>query len=281
MDVLITLKSLYDSLPNAELRVAEYILRHSDRVPYESVNEIAKNVNVSVPSVTRLTKRLGFHNFKDFKVALAMGESQSSLVVDVFSQITKDDTDSDIIDKAFLGNIKSLNDTMKIIDRNGIVRFSELCAAASRLVFFGVGSSGIICDEAALRFSHLDLQAEACNDTVSIILQMSRLKKKQICIGISHSGKTALVGEGLRIAKGQGAITALITNYMNTPFKELCDYVFYTSFVENSVKSAAVSSKIAQLAIIDTIYLLTAKKMRRTWDLSEFDITLGRLMRVK
>jgi DNA-binding MurR/RpiR family transcriptional regulator len=187
----------------------------------------------------------------------------------------------DIIDKVFLGNIKSLEDTLKIIDRDGVVGLSELCAAASRIVFIGEGSSAIVCDEAALRFSHLDIQAEAYSDTVSILLQASRLKKKQICIGISHSGKTALVGEGLRIAKTRGATTALITNYINTPLKDQCDYILHTSFVENSVKSAAVSSKIAQITIIDTIYLLTAKNKHRIWDLSEFDTMLESIMRVK
>ena len=196
MSILITLKSLRDGLPNAEQKVADYILRQSDRVPYESVSEIARNVNVSVPSVTRLTKKLGFTSFKDFKVELAVGEAQHSIISEVFSQIAKNDTDSEIIDKMFLGSIKSLEDTLRIINRAELIRFAALCAASSRLVFIGEGSSGIICDEAALRFSHLDIQSEACRDTVSILLHTSRLKKSKYVLGYLTAVIPCLLGKG-------------------------------------------------------------------------------------
>ena len=261
-----------------EQRVADYIIKHSHRVPFESVSHIANSVNVSVPSVTRLTKRLGYKNFKDFKVELAVNGAQSPSVTDVFSQIEKDDSDFEMIEKIFLGNARSLEDTMRILDKQMISDFSRLCANTSRLLFIGQGGSGLVCDEAALRFGHLDIQAEAYSDTVGILLQSTRLKKGQICVGVSHSGRTSLVEEGLRIAKENQAVTALITNYMNTPIKDCCDYVFYTSFIENTVKAAAVSSKIAQIAIVDAIYLLTAKKKRNLWDLGEFDNKLKHIL---
>jgi len=238
-------------------------------------------VNVSVPSVTRLTKRLGYPSFKDFKLELAVNEAQSSSIADVFSQITGSDTDAEIIDKVFLGNIKSLEDTQRIVDHGDIVSFAKQCAAANRILFFGEGSSGIVGKEAALRFSHIDIQAESYSDTVSIMLQALRLKKKQVCIGISHSGRTGIVEEGLRVASMNGATVALITNYMNAPLKKYCDYVFYTSFVEASVKSAALSSIIAQTAILEVIYLLTAKKKPNLGDLRELDILLERILRTR
>jgi len=281
MSVLITLKSFYDRLPKAERHVADYFLKYSDRVPYESVSQIAKNVNVSVPSVTRLTKKLGFKNFKDFKVELAVSGAQTSSFSEVFSQIEKTDSDSEVAEKIFLGNIKSLEDTLKILDKKQISDFAKHCASTSRIVFIGQGSSGILGNEAALRFAHIDVQAESYNDGIGILLQTARLKKKQVCIGITHGGRTAIVKEGLRIAKERGAVTALVTNYMNTPLKDFCDYLFYTSFVENSVRSAAISSIIAQTAIIDTIYLLTAKKKRSMWDFSELDILIERNLKVK
>ena len=134
--------------------------------------------------------------------------------------------------------------------------------------------------EAALRFAHIDVQAESYADNLDVLLQTSRLKKNQICVGISHSGRTAMVKKGLRIANEKGAVTALITNYMNTPIKDFCDYLFFTSFTENSVRSAAISSKIAQAAIIDSIYLLTAKKKRSIWDFSELDLLIERNLKI-
>ena len=281
MNILIKIRSLINELPQMEQKVAEYILRYSERVPYETVNEIARNANVSVPSITRLTKRLGFKSFKDLKVDIAVSGVQSSTVNGALSKISKDDTDAEVSDKVFFNHIKSLEDTLSILKKSEISEFSRLCSATSRLIFIGLGSSGFICDEAALRLSHLDIRAEAYNETVSILLHSSRLKKGQICVGISHSGKTSLVGEGLRAAKEQGATTALITNYIKTPFEEYCDYVFFTSFVENSLKSATVSSRLAQLAVIDVIYLLAAKKKRNISDFNDLNTIIERTLRIK
>lgn len=279
MNVLLTLKSIYRELPEAERKVADYILNKSDKAPYESVSRIAQMVGVSVPSVTRLTRKLGFANFKDFKVELAVNTAQLSKVGEIFSQIEKGDSDDAIIEKVFLGHMKALEDTLKIANNQQISELGKKMADASRIVFIGQGGSGIVANEAALRFAHLDIQAESCQDSLQILLQASRLKKGQLCVGISHSGRTRLVEEGLRVAKEKGAVTALITNYMNAPMKAHCDYVLLTSFVENSVKAAALSSNLTQLAIIDTLYLLAAKKKRAIWDFAEIDSLFDRLLK--
>ena len=280
MSLLITLKSLYPELPEAEKRVAEYILKHYDRVPYESVSRIARAVDVSVPSVTRLTKKLGCESFKDFKVGLAVSTVQPSAVGEIFSTVTEDDSDSDVIDKVFMGNIVSLEDTLKILDKEKVSQVAGHIADASRVVFIGQGGSGVVASEAALRFAHLNIQAEAYQDMIQIILQTERMQKGSVCIGISHSGRTELVSEGLEIARDGGAITVLITNYIKTPLKAVSDYVIYTSFVENSVKAAAISSTIAQVALIDTLYLLTAKMKKTMWDFTTLNRTIERLTKL-
>lgn len=281
MSVLITLKSIYNELPEAERKVADYFIHNSETVPRESVSYIAKTVGVSVPSVTRLTRKLGFENFKDFKVEMAVNTAQISNIDEMFSQIEKGDTDEEVVDKVFLGNMKSLEETLKILDKQKMKELAKKISGSSRVLFIGEGSSGIVAEEAALRFTHIDIQAEACRDSVQMLLQSSRLKPRQVCIGISHTGRTILVEEGLKVAKSKGATTALITNYINTPMKECCDYIFHTSFVENTVKAAAISSILSQLAIVNALYLLSAKKKRDIWDCSEIDHLFERLLKSK
>lgn len=281
MSVLITLKSIYNELPEAERKVADYFIRESEMVPRQSVSNIAEEVGVSVPSVTRLTRKLGFESFKDFKVEMAVNTAQTSKVDEMFSQIEKGDSDEEIIEKVFLGNMKSLEETLRILDKQQMKELAKQIANASRVLFVGEGGSGNVAKEAALRFSHINIQAEAYLDGVQMLLHASRLKSRQICIGISHTGRTIFVEESLKIAKEKGATTALITNYINTPMKDCCDYVLHTSFVENTVKAAAISSVLSQLAIINGLYLLTAKKKRDIWDCSEIDRLFERLLKSK
>lgn len=67
------IRSAYVTLPSAERKVADFILDNPDRAMRMVINEIAEAAGVSVPSVTRLARRLGYKGFLDFRVALAGG----------------------------------------------------------------------------------------------------------------------------------------------------------------------------------------------------------------
>ena len=69
--VLVKIRSLYSSLPKAERKVADYILGNAEEAPHSSVQEFASIGGVSVASVSRFVRKLGFEDFKEFKLELA------------------------------------------------------------------------------------------------------------------------------------------------------------------------------------------------------------------
>jgi DNA-binding MurR/RpiR family transcriptional regulator len=181
----------------------------------------------------------------------------------------------------FLGDIKSLEDTLKMLS------FAELSTAAKaicgcrRLVLFGIGGSGYVAHDAALRFSYLDLQAEAYVDASQIILQTLRLGTGDVALGISHSGRSAITVEGLRLAREKGALAIGISNYLRSPLRDASEIFFGTSFPENRVKVAAISSRVAQLCILDALYLLVARHKEGLWDVERANALTERMLRLK
>ena len=73
MPAKMKIRSAYATLPSAERKVADFILENSERATRMVINEIAEAAGVSVPSVTRLARKLGYSGFLDFRVALASG----------------------------------------------------------------------------------------------------------------------------------------------------------------------------------------------------------------
>ena len=59
MPARMKLSSVYSTLPHAEQKVADFILEDPDRAAHMVINEIARCSGVSVPSVTRLARKLG------------------------------------------------------------------------------------------------------------------------------------------------------------------------------------------------------------------------------
>lgn len=254
---LVIIKSLYDSLSQTQRRLADYILDHGDEIAFLSVHELAGLAGVSVASISRFARTIGYQSFKDFKTQL--GKDSLSSFEAIYQAITPSDSDEDIIEKVFLGNIKSLEETLNILNRDDLVRAARVLSRSERMVFLGIGSSGNIAHDAALRFAQLDIQAEAYSDSYQMFIQALRMKKRDVAFGISHSGRSRVTVEALELASGNGATTIGMSNYLKSPLHEKSDVFLCTSFPESRVEAAALSSLIAQMCLIDALYLLVAR----------------------
>jgi len=277
--ILVRIRSLYPDLQQAEKRVADYILGNAKDVPFQSVYTVADTVNVSVASVSRFVRKIGFSSYKNFKVELA--KDSSVIARDMFSAIEPEDTGEQIIKKVFQGNIKSLEDTLKLLETRKLIEVAKILEETKRIIFFGLGISGNVAWQAALRFSHIDLQAEVYTDPIYMTISANRMNSGGAAVGISHSGRTEVTIEALKVAKSKGAVTVGITNYLESPLAGISDYVLCTSFSENKVKSASLSSHIAQLCIIDALYLVIASKKKETPFIDDINILTDKLFRIE
>jgi len=277
--VLVKIRSLYQSLPRAERNVADYILGNAEGAPHRSVHEFARAGSVSVASVSRFVRKLGFADFKDFKLELARDTTVA--VRNLFSAIVPEDSDADVARKVFMGNIQSIEDTLKILPSQELSAAAEAICRCGRLAFFGIGGSGNVARDEALRFSYLDFQAEGYVDPSQVLLQALRMGKGDVVVAISHSGRSSITVEGARIAREKGAATIGISNYPRSPLREASEFFFCTSFPENRVKVAAISSRIAQLCLLDALYLLVARHKERMWDVEQVNSLTERMLRLK
>jgi len=258
--VLIKIRSMQGTFTDAQRQLTDYIANNSDEIPFMSVHKLAERTDVSVASISRFVRTMGYDNFKDFKTQL--GKDTLSSFEGIYQEITPKDDDNDIIDKVFAGNIKSLEQTRKILNQVELIKAAGAVARSKRLVFFGIGSSGNIASDAALRFSQLDMQAEAYIDSYQAVNQSLRMKKGDVAFGISHTGRSAITVEALRLAGENGATTIGISNHLKSPLNRVSDIFLCTSFPDSRVKVAALSSRIAQMCLIDALYLLVARRRK-------------------
>ena len=255
---LTRIESIYKNLPPAEKRVADYVLKHPENVPFHSVSQLAGTTKVSVASVSRLSKKLGYKNFRDFKIEVAQQEAATNIDT-IYQAINGQDSDKNVVKKVFAGNIKSLDDTLSILDIPMLIKTAKIISRTKKLVFMGIGSSANIASDAALRFSHLGFPADAYTDSYQMLIQASQLKAKEVAFGISHSGRSRTTVEGLKLAQEKGAVTIGISNYAKSPLNKASDIFLCTSFPESRARSAALSSRLSQMCLIDSLYVLAVR----------------------
>lgn len=263
------IETLFPSLTNSDKVIANAIKEKFDRIPFLTIHELSDQINASATTISRFVKKLGYASYRDFKYEiLKLSENPEE---ELYDPISSKDTEKEIVNKVFYINIESLKKTHDMIQVENLNAVAARMAKARRLVFVGIGGSGHISNISAQRFLHLKLQAEAYSEQYQMILQCLSVTKKDVVVGISHSGKSKHTIEALQMAKERGAVTVGISNYVYPKMKDTCDYMFCTSFRENKVKAAAISSYIPQIAIIEALYLLTAVKNKNHLGISELN----------
>ncbi len=245
------IRTIYNALGPAEKRIADYIIEHTDDIVGMSISELSEKCGCGDATLVRFSKRLQLSGFGMLKIRLAGELSQSAAFG---GDIHENDSPYVIFQNRILDIVASLHNTEAILDPNQLLLASETIMKADRIVTFGLGSSAAVAQDAAHKLSRLGLVAQSCTDNHMQALIASHLKRGNVAIGISHSGASKDIIEALELSRACGATTVCITNYGKPPITEQSDIVLFTKAEETKRSILAMSSRIAQLAILDSIY---------------------------
>ena len=91
--------------------------------------------------------------------------------------------------------------------------------------------------------------------------QRRAARQGDVAIGISHTGTTVEVIEALEEAAKHGATTVAVTNFPRSPLAKTADLVLTTAARETTYRSGAMASRIAQLTVIDCLFIGVAQQV--------------------
>ncbi|HTU71905.1 MAG TPA: SIS domain-containing protein [Trebonia sp.] len=103
-----------------------------------------------------------------------------------------------------------------------------------------------------------------------------------IAIGLSHTGSTVDTIDALAEARSHGATTVAITNFPWSPITEVADFVLLTAARETTFRSGAMTSRIAQLTVVDCLFVMLAQRdLPATMDALERTFSAAQAKRVR
>ena len=124
---------------------------------------------------------------------------------------------------------------------------------ASRVELFGVGSAATIAEDANYRLLRIGVNSRATVDSHIQAITASLCTPDVAVITISHSGSTIETLTATKLAKEAGATTIVVTNFGRSPLLAHADIVLNTLARETQFRTEAMTSRIAQLVIIDAL----------------------------
>lgn len=254
----IKIKKVYNELRKSEKKVADYILENKHKIGEMGLEEIAKESNVSTPTVIRFTKALGYEGLKDFKIDLLKSMDlndyeKENLLLDI--HINKEDRLQDIPMKIAGLTVKALEETLKFLNYNEYEKAVELIKNANIIDIYGVGNSGSIGNDFMSKLIRIGLNCRAYSDNHFQQLCACHLTENDLAIAISHSGETKDTIDALKIAKDSGAKTLVLTNFKASKIIQYADICLFTGDTESTFYSETMSSRMSQLLLVDMLYM--------------------------
>ncbi|MGG1573449.1 MurR/RpiR family transcriptional regulator [Fictibacillus sp. NRS-1165] len=245
-------------LRDSEKKIIEYIEQNQEEIIHLSITEVAERSETSESSVVRLCKRLGYKGFQDLKINLAKEVMTPEKVIHEI--IEKGDDVVTIKKKVFQSNIQALYDTIEVCNDEEIKKAVNAISNARLIEFYGTGGSGTVALDAHHKLLKLGIKSFAYNDSILQAMSASVLTNKDVVIGVSHTGSNTDVLSALKLAKEAGATLICITNSSKSPITKISDIVLQTASNETLFRTDAISSRIAQLTIIDILVAAVANQ---------------------
>jgi DNA-binding MurR/RpiR family transcriptional regulator len=246
------LKGLLPSLRAAERRVAAYIVANTSEVVYLSITELAERSEASEATVSRLCRRLGFRGYQELKIALAVSTLPESK--QLYEAATGADDGWTICAKVFQATTRGLEDTLKILDRADLDTAIDRLARARRIEWYGVGGSAAVAKDAHHKFLKTGIPTSFYEDPHMQVMSAALLTPEDVVVAVSYSGSNKDIYDSLAEAHKRGVFTILITGFARCPLAKMCDITLWVSAGE-TFKSESLRSRIAQLCLLDSLYI--------------------------
>lgn len=249
--VLDRLQAIRPSLAPTAQRIADYVLKHAADVVHMSVTEVAERTGSSEGSVVSLCQQIGARGFQQLKIALARDLVQP--VQFIHEDLARGDDVGTVAAKIIHSGMQAMQDTLKVLDAKALAKAVKAILAARRVEVYGIGSAGPIAEDANYRLLRIGIESKSVIDSHVQAISASLTGKDVAVLTVSHSGSTHETVTATRLAKQAGATTICITNYGKSPLIAHSDIVLHTMARETQFRTEAMTSRIAQLAIVDAL----------------------------
>lgn len=267
-NIEIKVKSVFDQLSNTERNAAQYFLNNANSIFDKPIAVLAKESQTTQAAWVRFCKSLGFKGLKELKksffVQIQMPASENTHEnYTVYSDINGYKSVEEISTNVMQSGICAITDTVKLIDSATMEKAAKSIMKAHSVKLFGVSASALVAEDFYYKLLRIGKNACFSKDSHVQLTYAANISPADAAVIISHSGATAEIIEILDAVKKRGAVGIAVTRFSKKNYLNNADIILYSSAPEIYRRSGAMSSRIAQLTVIDVLFSTIAHQNYR------------------
>lgn len=253
-NLLYTIEKILSDLPKAERIVASYILDHREKITNMNIHELSDKSGGTSSAVTRLCKRINVKGYSHLRLQIM---SELSRKTSAYGENKKDNNvkpemviTHSVIEKA----IGTLEELESLIDVRTIKKVADIITKAGKIDIYGIGASSLVADDLQMKLMRIGISSNFYHSEHLQITSSCNLSASDVVIAISFSGETSYIIKAVEMAKSQKATVVSMTSNVANPLAEYSDISLFVPVSESSLRTGAMSSRIAQLTLVDILY---------------------------
>lgn len=263
-NVLIKIRTSYDSLTKLEKKVADYILRNPKAVVKMTIAELANHCEVGDTTVFRFCRSMEMAGYQDFKLALALS-SDVNEILDSNENVSITDSEDlkELAKNVSMVITATVSEAQAALDLDAVAGTVDILLSADSIYLYGFGSSGITAMLMQNRLMRVISNVFFSSDVHTQLTSAALLKPGSAAIIFCNSGVTK---DSIRIAQmahQAGAKTVFVTKFLQTPALPFADILLPCGATEGPMQGGSIAALASQQYIVSLMY---SELIRRTGD---------------
>ncbi|MCF0092205.1 MULTISPECIES: MurR/RpiR family transcriptional regulator [unclassified Micromonospora] len=263
--LIVHISGLLPSLSPAEQRVARLVVSDPAAAARRTITDLATAAETSEATVIRFCRSVGMDGYPQLRIRLAAEAARRIEPPDarvVGGDIPPGADLAQIIATIAFNDARAVEETAEQLDPAVCEQVVEAIAGAGRIDIYGAGASGFVASDFQQKLHRIGRIAFYFPDVHTALTSAALLGRGDVAVGISHTGSTSDVIEVLEQARTRGAVTVALTNFPRSPITEVADFVLTTAARETTYRSGATASRLAQLTVVDCLFVGVAARNR-------------------
>lgn len=256
MSITELIRSETEQMTRSEQRVALYILGHMNDIAFFTLDELARQTDVSTTTVLRFCRRLGFDGFKQFQQTVRTDLKYSPDLLDKFHRTADNQLKNTLLAQTVQQGIRCIQQTFQEMPLEMIEDAVKRIADARRVYTFGMRESQAL---AAYAYSRLltvrgdvFLYQDGCSGNVEALLSATDADVFVVFLFHRYTRQTLRI---LEVLKERNVQVILITSPPIEMVARLATVLLPCQVDANGIKN----SSLAPICLAD--YLCNAVAM--------------------
>jgi RpiR family carbohydrate utilization transcriptional regulator len=250
--------SAYDSLFDAEKKVADYLMNHQEKAIEMSVSELAAACEASQATIVRFCKKIGCNGYHHLKIKMAK-EMREQDDHEFSNEISIDNIEQSL-KNIMASKMEELKETLSSIDGKMLREIIDLILNANVVEFTAMGNTIPVALDGSYKFNQLGIPAVSSTIWETQEAYARTMRKGDVMIAISASGASRHLLNMANIAKEYATkrYRSNLINWGMLPFifEEASHYTIVTATREQVFHDQVSFTRMAAMAVIDSLFLL-------------------------